>query len=77
MMFQMRSGVKFRSGADPPLEVVSGLHYWWAAPVWTDNLEAQSGGVSVVQSVNYTGPSLIKYREIFHKATLQDQTKVT
>ena len=44
---QLRRGVKFRSAADPPLEVVSGPHYWWTAPVWTDKPEARSGGVSV------------------------------
>ena len=45
--FQMWRGGKFRSGADPFLEIVSGPHYWWAVPVWTDIPEAQSGCVSV------------------------------
>ena len=45
--FQMRRGGKFRSGADPPLEVVSGPHYWWAIPVQMDMLEAQSRDTSV------------------------------
>ena len=56
--FQMWRGGKFCSSADPPLEVVSGSHYWRAIPVSMDNPEAWSEGVSVWQSDNCTGPSL-------------------
>ena len=56
--FQMRPGVIFRSSADPPLEVVSGLYYWWTEPVWMDKSAVQNVDVSVWQSDNCTGPSL-------------------
>ena len=54
--FEVWRGVKFHSGADLPLEVVPGLYYWWIEPVWMDKLAAQSGGVSIIQIDNYTGP---------------------
>ena len=46
LKFQMWRGVKFCSGADSPLDVVSGPHYWWTAPVWTDNPEVRSRGLT-------------------------------
>ena len=49
MKTQNVSFVKFRSGADPPLEVVSGARYWWTGPVWTDNLAARIEGVLIGQ----------------------------
>ena len=49
----MWRGVKFLSGADPPLEVVSGPYYWQIEPVWMDKPAAQSRGVSVVQTDNW------------------------
>ena len=54
----MWRGVKFRSGADLPLKVVSGLYYWWTKPVWTDKPALCRGDVSVGRSDNCTGPSL-------------------
>ena len=45
--------VKFHSGADPPLETVSGPYYWWTEPVWTDKPAAWSGGVSIIQFDNW------------------------
>ena len=68
--FQIQRGVKFHSGAKPPLEVVSGPYYWQTEPVWTDKLAMWSGGVSIVQSVNCTGPSLnlkVPYYTCFHQ----------
>ena len=43
--FQRRQGVKFCSGTDPFLEVVSGPRYWWTA--------ARSRGMSIAQSDNW------------------------
>ena len=55
---QRRQGVKFPSGADAPLEVVSGLYYWRTEPVWPDMPASCIRGVSIGWSVNYMGPSL-------------------
>ena len=44
-------GVKFCSGPDPPLEVVSWPYYWRTEPVWTEKPALRTKGVSI-------GPSL-------------------
>ena len=43
--------VKFHSGADSPLEVVSGPYYWWTEPVWMDKPALRIEGVSIGWSV--------------------------
>ena len=53
-------GVKFRSGVDAPLEMVSEMQYLQTKPVWTDKLAAHIEGVLIWQSDNYTGPLLNK-----------------
>ena len=47
-------GVKFRSGADTPLEVVLEAQHWWTEPVWMDKPLAQSRGVSAWQCSQWT-----------------------
>ena len=53
-----RQKLAVETGTDPPLEVVSGSYYWRTKSVWRDEPVAQSGGVSIRQSSNCTGPSL-------------------
>ena len=53
-----RRGLKFRSSADPPLEVVPGPYYWRTEPVWMDKPASRIEGDSIGWSINYTGSSL-------------------
>ena len=65
-----RWGVKCISGSDTPPEVVSGLCYWWAEPVWMDKLAAWSRGLwsDTWLTAQVLHPTW--YREISHKVTL-------
>ena len=75
--FQMQRVLKFGSGADPPLEVVSGPYYWRTKPVWTDKPVAWSGGVSIIQTDNCTDPSLNLIKRNFPQINVTGPNKVT